>query len=329
MVVKATEQGAELTRRLLSFGRRQMLTPVVMNLGAVALDLETILARTLGEHLAVAIKPAPDLWNVKADRSQFETAVINLAVNARDAMPEGGNLTIAMSNRTFGKTAAATLDGVAPGDYVAIAVSDDGCGMPPDVLERAFEPFFTTKPEGRGTGLGLAMVYGFAKQSGGWATIESAPGEGTCITIYLPRSTETAAVPAPTSEVKKPVGGRERILLVEDDDMVRDFVSVALSRLGYEAVAVPSGPAALAHLVDSTATFDLLLSDLMLPDGMNGRELAEIAMRLRPALRVLFASGYTEDTLIRDGRMEPGQLLIAKPFDSPELARKIRQALEG
>jgi PAS domain S-box-containing protein len=329
-VIRATQQGAELTRRLLSFGRRQLLSPVVIDLKTVAGDLDTILRRTLGEEIEFEIKPAADLWTVEADKGQLEAAIINLVVNARDAMPNGGKITIDMANRVFDSDDLAERAGVEKGAFVAISVSDSGTGMPPAVLERAFEPFFTTKPEGRGTGLGLAMVYGFCKQSGGYANIYSELGAGTRVTMFLPRNAkETVVATAATEETAKPEGGTESILLVEDDEMVRDFVETALSRMGYRVTAVRDAQAALKRINDGANAFDLLLTDLMLPGGMNGNQLAEQVAKIRPGLRVLFASGYTEDALIRQGRLQPGQMLIPKPFAGRELAKRVRQALDS
>ena len=329
-VVRATQQGAELTRRLLSFGRRQMLQPIVIDLKTVAVDLGAILRRTLSEEIEFEIKPADDVWRVEADKSQLEAAIINLAVNARDAMPGGGRLTIEMSNRVFDNADLTEHADATEGSYVAISVSDNGSGMPPEVLERAFEPFFTTKDEGRGTGLGLAMVYGFCKQSGGYASIYSELNTGTRVTMYLPRSVKgmepVAAVP---EKAGKPKGGNERILLVEDDEMVREFVETALGRLGYRVTAVHDARAALEHMHESANAIDLLLTDLMLPGGMNGNELAAEMAKAKPALRVLFASGYTEDTLIQQGRLQPGQMLIPKPFSGRELSVRVRKALDG
>jgi PAS domain S-box-containing protein len=329
-VVKATRQGAELTRRLLSFGRRQMLTPVTIDLKSVAVDLDAILQRTLGEEIEFAIRPANSLWAIEADKSQLEAAIINLAVNARDAMPGGGRLSIEMENRVFDDADLAKRAGVVEGSYVAVSVSDNGTGMSAEVLERAFEPFFTTKDEGRGTGLGLAMVYGFCKQSGGYANIYSEVGEGTRVTMFLPRSAKDTGNVAPAAvEAKaKPMGGTERILLVEDDEMVREFVETALGRLGYRVTAVSDAHAALEHMNNSATVVDLLLTDLMLPGGMNGNQLAAEIAKTRPTLRVLFASGYTEDALIRQGRLQPGQMLIPKPFAGRELATRVRKVLD-
>ncbi len=326
-VVKATERGAELTRRLLSFGRRQMLSPVALDLKTVAGDLDTLLRRTLGEEIALFVRPAPDVWTVKADKGQLEAAIVNLAINARDAMPGGGTLTIEMDNRVLDDPEAAEQAGVAPGEFVAISVSDSGAGMSHEVLQRAFEPFFTTKDEGQGTGLGLAMVYGFAKQSGGYANIYSEVGIGTRVTLALPRSAEHAAAPAQPKREARALGGSEHILLVEDDEMVRDFVRTALGRLGYHVTAAPDAADAMTYVDDANHRVDLLLTDLMLPGGTNGNELAALATARRPGLRVLFASGYTKDALIRQGRLEPGQLLIPKPFAGRELAAKVREAL--
>ena len=327
-VVRAAEQGAELTRRLLSFGRRQMLSPVALDLGLVARDLDLLLRHTLGEHIDFAIRTASDLWRVTADKNQLETAIINLAVNARDAMPDGGALTIDIANASFDDAFVAAHAGAKAGDYVAISVMDSGIGMSPEVLARAFEPFFTTKPEGRGTGLGLAMVYGFVKQSGGYTEIQSEPGVGTRVVLYLPRDLSMADQGRPNNVQNPSRGGTESILLVEDNRQVREFFDVVLRRLGYRVTAAADAHAALEALNNGDAAFDLLLTDLMLPGGMNGRELAGEAARLRPGLRVLFASGYTEDALIQRGQLEPGQLLLPKPFEAKELAAKIRQALE-
>ncbi len=328
--VKATRQGAELTRRLLSFGRRQMLTPVPIDLKTVAGDLDAILRRTLGEEIEFAISPADDVWPVEADKGQLEAAIINLAVNARDAMPNGGRMTIEMVNRTFDTADLAEQAGAVGGAFVAISVSDNGTGMSPEVLERAFEPFYTTKGEGRGTGLGLAMVYGFCKQSGGYANIYSELNEGTRVTLFLPRNTTNLGSGATAGGTKaKPVGGTERILLVEDDDMVRSFVETALGRLGYRVTAVGDAKAALTYLSDDATSVDLLLTDLMLPGGMNGNQLAAEVAKTRPVLRVLFASGYTEDALIRQGRLQPGQMLIPKPFAGRELATHVRKVLDS
>jgi signal transduction histidine kinase len=329
-VVKATQQGAELTRRLLSFGRRQMLTPVLIDLKAVASNLDAILRRTLGEEIEFEVKPAADVWIVEADKGQLEAAIINLAVNARDAMPSGGRLAIEMVNRVFDNADLADSAGAVEGAFVAISVSDNGSGMSPETLERAFEPFFTTKDEGRGTGLGLAMVYGFCKQSGGYANIYSELGEGTRVTLFLPRSAkDTGPAPAVVEAKTKPLGGTERILLVEDDEMVREFVETALGRLGYRVTAVRDAAAALVHINNSSNIVDMLLTDLMLPGGMNGNELAAEVAKTRPTLRVLFASGYTEDALIRQGRLQPGQMLIPKPFAGRELATRVRKVLDS
>jgi PAS domain S-box-containing protein len=328
-VVRAAEQGAELTRRLLSFARRQMLRPVAIDVGSVALDLETLLRRTIGNQIDLAIRVDRDIWPAIADKGQLEAAIINLAVNARDAMPDGGALTIGMANTTFGTAFVNSHTGAAPGDYVAIAVRDTGTGMAPDVLDHAFEPFFTTKQEGHGTGLGLAMVYGFVKQSGGYVTLDSQLDQGTTVTLYLPRSLQTAQrIAEPPGRSGTRLSGDERVLLVDDDEMVRAFVKIALERLGYRVAVARDARDALAQVEAAAQPFDLLLADLMLPGGMNGRQLAEAIRRHHPDQRVLFASGYTEDVLIQQGRLDPGQSPIAKPFDGGALAQKVREVLD-
>ncbi len=328
-VVRAAEHGAGLTRRLLSFGRRPVLPPIALDPAVVARDLAALLDRTLGEHIDIRYRAEPGLWRIRADRSLLEAALINLAVNARDAMPDGGTLDIEMTNRSFSRPEEAARMNIACGDYVVIAVRDTGSGMAPEVLARAAEPFFTTKREGHGTGLGLAMVQGFAKQSDGCVTIESEPGAGTRVAIFLPRSQAKVSAPRRRAAPRRPVGGSESVLLVEDDELVRQFVATALRRLGYRVAAVADGRAALALLRDPAVAVDLLLTDLILPGGMSGRDIAAVAAQLRPGLPALFTSGHAEDALIRNGQLDPGQTLIVKPFSADSLALSVRAALGG
>ena len=327
MILQAAERGAELTRQLLAFARRQPLEPVPVDANGLLGRLEPMLRRTIDENVEIEFVRGAGLWPAIADPGQLEAAVLNLALNARDAMPEGGKLTIETANIRFDDAYAAGND-TPPGQYVMVAVSDTGTGMSEEVRLRAFEPFFTTKTAGRGTGMGLAMVYGFARQSGGNAKIYSEPGEGTTIKLYLPRSREAATMDPPVEPAARP--GSERILLVEDDAAVRQTVLSALQRLGYQAQAAESGVAALKVLeAPGAPDFDLLLTDVIMPGGVNGRQLADRAKVLRPGLKVLFISGYTENAIVHQGRLDADVHLLAKPFTRDALARKLRLVLDG
>ncbi|MBX6324008.1 MAG: PAS domain S-box protein, partial [Rhodospirillaceae bacterium] len=325
----AAQRGAELTRRLLAFSRRQTLQPVVLDLNKLVLDVEKLLRRTLGEHIDIETVMHAGLWKVHVDPGQLEAALVNLALNARDAMPEGGKLTIETANARLDDSYAAAHAEVTPGQYVVTTVTDTGTGMPAEVRDRAFEPFFTTKDVGKGTGLGLSMVYGFVKQSGGHVKIYSEMGQGTAVKIYLPRAQlphpEPGPAPAPASE-RTPTGS-EHILVVEDDFLVRGYVTEQLRALGYAVDEAPDGPTAL-RLLPSLGHVDLLLTDVVMPGGMNGRQLAERAQAQQPGLRVLYTSGYTENAIIHHGRLDPGVHLLTKPFRKVELARKVRAVLD-
>ncbi|MFZ5790852.1 MAG: PAS domain S-box protein [Pseudomonadota bacterium] len=322
----AAERGAELTNRLLAFSRRQALEPRIVDVTRLLDTMEELLRRTLGEHIDVVFAHDADLPPATVDPTQLETAILNLALNARDAMPDGGRLTIEMANVHIDEARASRLDELSPGDYVMIAVSDTGTGMPPAVRERAFEPFFTTKGVGKGSGLGLSMVYGFMKQSGGHVSIYSEPGHGTCVKLFLPRSGEAdRAEPVARATTLR---GTETVLVVEDDDLVRAHVERQLTELGYRVFAVADGQQALETL-RSDAAFDLLFTDMVMPGGMNGKQLADEAWRLRPGLKVLFTSGYTESTIIHRGRLDPGIQLLNKPYRLQDLATKIRLVLSG
>ncbi|MGE0744216.1 MAG: PAS domain S-box protein [Rhodospirillales bacterium] len=326
MTRNAAERGADLTRHLLAFARRQPLAPQVTDVDALVAGMGTLLQRTLGEHVQMVMARGEGLWRAVVDPAQLESALLNLCLNARDAMPDGGRLTVELSNVQLDGSYASWHDDVAPGPYVLVAVSDTGIGMTAAVAARAFEPFFTTKEIGHGSGLGLSMVYGFVKQSRGHVKIYSEVGQGTTVKLYLPRAPHdadrrSAAVAAAVE------GGSERILLVEDDELVRDHVAALLRALGYRVVSVADGAAAL-EVLRADAPFDLLFTDVVMPGGMNGRQLADSARRLFPDLPVLFTSGYTENALQSQGRLDPGVLLLHKPYRRPELAAKLREALD-
>ncbi len=320
------ERGARLTGQLLAFARRQPLDPRVLNLGRVVREMTELLQRTLGERIAVEAVVAGGLWNTLADPSQVENAILNLAINARDAMAEhGGKLTIEVANASLDDTYAAEHTEVTAGQYVLLAVSDTGTGMSPEVAAQVFEPFFTTKPEGQGTGLGLSQVYGFVKQSGGHIKLYSEPGHGTTVKLYLPRSrrAEEAAEPVPASPVK---GGSETVLVVEDDLPVRLAVVELLNDLGYQVLIAEGTEAALA-ILGSGAQIDLLFTDVVMPGPVSTRELARRAQEAQPNLAILYTSGYTENAIIHDGRLDEDVLLLSKPYRRDDLARRVRLAL--
>jgi PAS domain S-box-containing protein len=320
------ERASQLTRQLLAFARRQPLEPRVVNLGRLVDNMTDLLRRTLGENVAVEPVIAGSLWNTLADPAQVESAVLNLAINARDAMPGGGLLKIDLGNHPLDGAAAAALD-LAAGDYVSMVISDTGQGMDRETLARVFEPFFTTKGVDKGTGLGLSMVYGFVKQSDGHIHIDSAPGQGTRVAIYLPRSSKTEDVarapalapPAPPSEV---------ILVVEDEEMVRTAAVSMLRGMGYTCVHANDAAAALA-MIESGVKVDLLFTDVVMPGPVGSRELAERAQALHPGLPVLFTSGYSQDVIVHHGRLDEGVQLLSKPYQKEDLARRVRALLDA
>jgi signal transduction histidine kinase/NO-binding membrane sensor protein with MHYT domain len=320
------QRAASLTHRLLAFSRRQPLQPQVVDLNALVAGMSDLFKRTLGESIQVETILAENLWNTRADPNQLESALLNLVINARDAMPEGGRLTIRTANSTLDENYAAAHAEVVPGDYVLVSVSDTGSGMAPGVLERAFEPFFTTKDIGQGTGLGLSMIYGFVRQSGGHVKIESAPGRGTDVKIYLARTLARAAPQATGAQPAPRATSGETVLVVEDDANVRAYSTESLRSLGYRVVEAQDAPTALKQL-DAHPDIRLLFTDVGLP-GLNGRELAEEARLRRPGLPVLFTSGYTHDAVIMSGAQGEGLPLLTKPFTVEQLASRIRQAIE-
>ncbi|MDA9501113.1 ATP-binding protein [Bradyrhizobium sp. CCBAU 11357] len=326
LIDDAAARGAEITSQLLTFARRQPLEPREIDVNALVVDTAKLLRPMLGEHIEIETRLAAEVWSAMVDPSQLSSAIVNLAVNARDAMPGGGKLTLETANRELDGTANAG-EGVR-GAFVMVAVGDAGHGIPADIRERVFEPFFTTKGVGRGTGLGLSMVYGFARQSGGAVAIESEEGRGTVMRLFLPRAKGEAV--ARTAPVQPPATarGRETILVVEDDPLVQGYVIAQIGGLGYRTLAASDGASALA-LVDQGAKFDLLFTDIIMPGGMNGHELAEAVRLRRPGVRVLYTSGYTDNTIVHDGHLDPGVALLFKPYRKAELAQKIREALAG
>lgn len=326
---KAAERGAELTSQLLAFARRQPLDPKVADVHRQIAEMERMLQRTLGEHIDIEQLHHPGLWRAMIDPGQLQNAILNLCINARDAMPEGGKLIIETANVHLDADYAGQHKDVEPGRYVMLAVSDTGTGMDAATLDRAFEPFFTTKEVGKGSGLGLSMVYGFVKQSQGHIRVYSELGQGTTVKLYLPSAdgVEEEKDEGAAGATVAARYGRERILVVEDDDMVRGHVASQLTGLGYQVVAVSNSIEAI-EVLNGAAEFDLLFTDIVMPGGISGRQLAEQARVLRPTLPVLFTSGYAENAIVHHGRLDPGVDFLAKPYRRQDLALKIRAALE-
>jgi PAS domain S-box-containing protein len=325
--VSAVERGARLASHLLAFARQQPLEPVVLNLGRLVRGMDDLLRRSLGEDIEIQTLLADDLWNAFADPNQLENVILNLVINARDAMEREGKLTLEASNVVLDGHYTLLHPDVAPGQYVLLAISDTGCGMSPEVLERVFEPFFTTKPEGRGTGLGLSMVYGFVKQTDGHIHIDSEVGRGTTMKIYLPRSLRTEV--ARTEVVASPVeGGTETLLVVEDDAAVRATVVELLTELGYRVLEASDGQSAL-EIIRSGSPIDLLFTDVVMPGPLRSPDLARQGKALLPELEVLFTSGYAENAIVHGGRVDPGVSLLGKPYRREELARKLRHLLRN
>ncbi len=325
---KGAERAASLTRQLLAFSRKQILDPKVISLNAIVEDTEKMLRRLIGEDVEMVVSLDRGLDLVRADPGQLEQVLMNLAVNARDAMPQGGRLEIETANVVLDQTVAQGHAGVSPGCYVMVAVGDTGLGMNAETKSRVFEPFFTTKEPGKGTGLGLSTVYGIVQQSGGQVTVDSEPGMGSRFKVYLPR-VEEDATPAPTESSSEPIAaGSETILLVEDDASVREMISDTLRGAGYTVLEAAGAAEALAAIERRPGPVDLVLTDVVMP-GLNGRDLARRLVSARPGMKVLFMSGYTDDAIVRHGVLEPGIAFLAKPFTSGALARKVREVLEG
>jgi PAS domain S-box-containing protein len=323
----SAHRAAALTHRLLAFARRQSLDVKPTDINTRVHSLEELLRRTLGENISLQTRLQADLWTARTDANQLENALLNLVINARDAMPEGGQLTVETTNSQLDDTYTRSFEGLEPGDYVVLSVSDTGTGMPPDVVAKAFDPFFTTKPIGQGTGLGLSMIYGFAKQSGGHVRIYSEVGQGTSVRLYLPRHKEPLQDAAAEQSGERPRGAGETVLVVEDDPAVRMVVVDVLEDLGYRALEAGDAQQALPFL-EGPARIDLLVTDVGLP-GMNGRQLAEIARQKRPGLRVLFATGYAEGAAVRSGFLAEGMEMITKPFAIDVLAERLRAMINA
>ncbi|MBK8478482.1 MAG: response regulator, partial [Opitutaceae bacterium] len=304
-----------------------LIEPKILSLSELVENLRKMLHRLIGEDIELRTALAADLGSVKADPGQFDQVVVNLAVNARDAMPDGGRLTITTANIELNEAYCQRHPDVKPGSYVLLSVSDTGHGMPPEVQRRLFEPFFTTKPKGRGTGLGLAVIFGVVKQAGGTIEVDSAPGRGTTFKIHLPRLGEPAEKLARANASADLPRGHEAILLVEDDQSVRELAASILKRQGYKVLAAANGGEALLLAERRAEPIHLLLTDVVMP-GMNGRELSERLLRIRPGLAVLFASGYTEDTIVHHGVLSESLHFIAKPYTLQAIAQKVRQVLD-
>jgi PAS domain S-box-containing protein len=325
MIDEAAERGADLTRHLLAFARKQPLQPRETDVNELLLEASKLLRPTLGEHIEIESMLDETASQALVDPNQLTTAVLNLALNARDAMPGGGKLTLETRNVVLDQAYASAHADVTAGTYVLIAISDTGGGIPAHLLDKVIEPFFTTKDVGKGTGLGLSMVYGFVKQSNGHIKIYSEEGHGTSVKIYLPQA-GAAAGATPLPEPERLEGGHEVVLVVEDDILVRKYVVTQIQSLGYTTLSAGNAAEAMAVL-DNVANVDLLFTDVIMPGGMNGRQLVEIVLKKRPGLGILYTSGYTENAIVHHGRLDSGVLLLAKPYRKADLARMLRKAL--
>jgi CheY-like chemotaxis protein len=330
MALQGAQRAVTLTNRLLAFSRQQPLAPKAIDVNKLVGDMCELLRRTLGEAVSLETVLAAGLWRAHADAHQLESALLNLALNARDAMPADGKVTIETANCYLDEAYVSSLaEPVDPGQYILVAVADTGTGMDKETMEKAFEPFFTTKEIGKGTGLGLSQVYGFVRQSAGHIKLYSEPGEGTTVKIYLPRHAGGEAYAEDTHRARPAEGaiGAECVLVVEDDDPLRAYTVEMLTELGYSVLQAPNGAAALETL-GSSQRIDLLFTDIVMPGGMNGRQLADEAMRRRPKLKVLFTTGYTRNAIVHHGRLDPGVEMIGKPFSFEELGAKVRALLD-
>ncbi|OXR50332.1 hybrid sensor histidine kinase/response regulator [Pusillimonas sp. T2] len=327
LIVQAGLQGAQLTQRLLAFARQQPLEPKSLDVNHIIGGLKPMLARTLGEHIDLEFVSGAGLWPALVDPSQLEDTLLNLALNARDAMPDGGRLTIETGNIWFSDEYVRNYADLKPGQYVMIAVSDTGVGIAEHHRDRIFEPFFTTKPKGKGTGLGLPMIYGFLKQSGGHISVYSEPGQGTTVKVYLPKAGAAVSENIPADDAVDVSGGNETILLVEDEPLVREYAGSQLAALGYKVLPAANGSEAL-RIIRSGQSIDLLFTDVVMPGGISGKQLADQVATVNPGIKVLFTSGYTENAILHHGRLDPGVVLLNKPYRRSQLAIKVRQALQ-
>jgi signal transduction histidine kinase len=333
LALQGARNAAKLTHRLLAFARRQPLAPVQLDLNKVVSGMSELLRRTLGETVVFETVLGAGLWRTFVDANQLENVLLNLVVNARDAMPNGGHLTIESSNAYLDDAYAARFGDVVPGQYVLLSVTDTGSGMSPELLARVFEPFFSTKGDRQGSGLGLAMVHGFVKQSGGHIRIYSELNEGTSVKIYLPRikAAEAAAnpeeLPQRDPRIETAANRSETVLVVEDNDDVRQYAQSALEELGYTVLQARDAAEAL-QIVENGARVDLLFTDVVLPGGMNGRQLSRQILQKRPTLPVLFTTGYTPNAIVHHGRLDPDVQLLSKPYTQSDLSRKVRAMLD-
>jgi PAS domain S-box-containing protein len=326
-VLKAADRAAALTRQLLAFSRRQVMQPCVMNVNATVVHTEKMLRRLIAEDVELVLSLPADIGNIKADPNHIEQAIVNLALNARDAMPKGGRITVETANVYLDENYVRTHMGVKPGDFVMVAVSDTGHGMDAETRRRLFEPFFTTKEKGKGTGLGLASVYGVVKQLGGDIWVYSEPGQGTTFKLYFPRVAETASLPPVSPAEADRAPSTETILVVEDEEAVRDLTVKILRKLGHTVLAAAGGAEAIEIAKSYHGPIALLLTDVVMPN-MSGRQVADHLLKLRPELKVLYLSGYTDNTVVHHGVLEDGVEFLPKPFSREALARKIRDVLE-
>jgi signal transduction histidine kinase len=325
---QAADRATALTRQLLAFGRREVVHPQVIDLSAVAAGIEELLRRTIGEHVELVARLRPDVWPVLADAGQIEQVLVNLAVNARDAMPGGGTLTVDTDNIVVSEAMAASRPGARPGRHVRMRVGDTGSGMDPYVLDHAVEPFFTTKPKGEGTGLGLATVYGIVTQSGGFLQISSTPSSGTQVSAYLPATDRVPTEPAPVPDEPAHAGGGRTVLVVEDEEAIREVTARILARSGFAVLTAAGGAEAIRAVEEHPGAIDLLLTDVVMPH-MTGKEVAEALTTRIAGLRVLYMSGYAHPALTSQGTLDAGVTLIEKPFSEPQLLAKIRDVLDG
>jgi CheY-like chemotaxis protein len=328
-IKKASEQAARLTRQLLAFSRKQVLQPRVINLNEVIEKMQEMLQRLIGEHIDLVAKLQDELYPLKADPGQIEQVILNLVVNARDAMSEGGTLILQTSNITVGQKHSGGKLAVNAGDYVALSVGDTGSGMDGETRRRLFEPFFTTKETGKGTGLGLATVYGIVRQSNGTILVDSEPGQGTTFTIYLPREEEQRKSRTPKPKEREKLSGTETILLVEDEDMVRRLAERVLKEYGYTVLVSSRGSEALEIAEKHSDSIQLMVTDVVMPGGLNGKQLADRMAVSRPEVRVLYISGYTDGSLFSPTERYGQIQLLEKPFSPAALVQKVRELLDG
>ena len=331
LIQRTAGRAADLTRQLLAFSRKQVLEPVVLDLSAVTTDMKDLLGRLIGEDIALLTTPTPGLGRVKADRGQVEQVVMNLAVNARDAMPQGGRVILETANVDLDDEYVRRHVGARPGPHVMLAVSDTGSGIPREIQAQIFEPFFTTKEQGKGTGLGLATVYGIVKQSGGYIEVDSEPGQGTTFRIYLPRhivenEEEIAQPREKKKEATRDLTGSGRVLLVEDEDVVRNFAARALARQGYEVLEAGTGVEALEVMEREKGRVDIVVSDVIMPE-MDGPTLLKELRKTNPGLKFIFVSGYPDDAFKKSLDENEAYAFLPKPFTLPQLAAKVKEQL--